>query len=100
MDDLPQISETGNRLETLKALRQKVAEAIDKSKSGRDIAALSRQLQIVMVEIEEIEAADNLHDEISAILAERAAAGKPGVVRQNRSALYTPDLKKNKQGVS
>ena len=99
MDDLPQVSETGNRLETLKALRQKVAEAIDKSKSGRDIAALSRQLQIIMIEIEDIKENDTSNDEIRRILAEREANGKPGAVRQNRSALYTAELKKHKLGV-
>ena len=91
MEDLPQISESGNRLETLKALRQKVAEAISKSKSGRDIAALSRQLQIIMVEIEEIEGATQ-NDEISKILAEREASGLSGVVRRkNGVPLYATE---------
>lgn len=84
MDDLQQISDTGNRLETLKALRQKVAEAITRSKSGRDIAALSRQLQVIMLEIEQIEETDKV-DEIGNILDERLAEGKPGFVRKNRN---------------
>ena len=45
-------ADTGDRLETLKALRHKIARAIQNSSSGRDIAALSRQLREVMDEIE------------------------------------------------
>ena len=53
--DLAKIAKKGDNLETLRALRQRIAEAIDASKSGRDIAALSRQLQIVMSQIGELE---------------------------------------------
>lgn len=44
-------ADSGNRLETLKCLRHTLAVTIQKSESGRDIAALSRQLLIVMEEI-------------------------------------------------
>lgn len=53
--NLEQIANKGDDLETLKALRQKIAKTIDESNSGRDIAALSRQLQIVMAQIAERE---------------------------------------------
>ena len=52
---LTEIVDNGNTLETLKYLRHKIAEAIDDSTSGRDIAALSRQLQIVIESISELE---------------------------------------------
>lgn len=54
--NLAQIADEGNDLETLKQLRHKIAETIDESNSGRDIAALSRQLQIVMQQITVLEA--------------------------------------------
>ena len=53
--DLERIAFRGDSLETLKALRQKLARAIDGSNSGRDISSLARQLQIVMDRIDELE---------------------------------------------
>lgn len=64
---LADISQQGDNLETLKALRQKVAQAIDSTKSGRDLASLSRQLQIILDRIREIEDSQE-DDEIKAIL--------------------------------
>lgn len=57
---IEQISEQGNDLETLKALRRKIARTLDETTSGRDIAALSRQLQIVLQQINELEAAQEI----------------------------------------
>lgn len=54
-NSLLEISETGNDLETLRALRRKVAVTLDECKSARDIAALSRQLQSIVAKITEIE---------------------------------------------
>lgn len=45
----------GDELTTLKALQKKIARTIDESKSGRDIAALSKQLREVTARIAEIE---------------------------------------------
>ena len=62
MSALVEYAESGNRLETLRKLRDKLAATIDVSDSGRDIAALSRQLTSVMeqiAELERIEAAKN-----------------------------------------
>lgn len=53
---LETIAKKGDSLETLKALRDKIANTLDNTKSGRDIASLSRQLQLVLAQIEEIEA--------------------------------------------
>ena len=50
---------TGNRLEALKALRDTLAETIEGTDSGRDVAALSQRLMDVMAEIETIEKAKN-----------------------------------------
>ena len=55
MYSLEDISAAGDDLATLKALRQKIASAIDNSNSGRDIAALSRQLTLVMDQIRKLE---------------------------------------------
>lgn len=51
-------ADAGDRLETLKALRHKLAEQLRDCESGRDVAALSRQLREVMEEIGEMESAE------------------------------------------
>lgn len=48
-------AEKGNTLETLIALRQKIAKTLDTTNSGRDIAALSRQLQLILTQIDELQ---------------------------------------------
>ena len=77
---LANIAQNGDNLETLRALRQTIAEAIDRTQSGRDIASLSRQLQIVIEKITELEALED-DDPISAIVGEtqkvRGTNGKP-----------------------
>ena len=67
---LADISKQGDNLETLKALRQRVAQAIDSSQSGRDIASLSRQLQIILDRIRELEESQE-DDEIKSILSDQ-----------------------------
>ena len=52
---LTKVSDSGDRLKTLRELRHKLADTIEKSNSGRDIASLSIQLQKVMLEISELE---------------------------------------------
>jgi hypothetical protein len=42
----------GDRLATLRALRDRLAKEIDETRSARDVAALSRQLTEVLAEIE------------------------------------------------
>ena len=79
--------EAMNRLQQLIALRDLLAEAIDSCESKRDLAALARQYRDTIKEIEEIEGTGNANDEISEILAERAADGKPGAVRKNRAKI-------------
>lgn len=79
------VSRKGNRLEQLKKLRDTLAKAIDTCESMRDLATLSRQYRETIREIEEIEGANNHGDEVSDILGERAADGKPGAVRKDRA---------------
>lgn len=50
--DLGKAAKSNNRRETLLALRDKIANTIDTTDSGRDIAALSKRLMEVMAEIE------------------------------------------------
>ena len=68
---IEQIASTGDNLETLEALRQKIARTLDESNSGRDIAALSRQLVGVMHQIEELKA-QTQDDPIGEILASKS----------------------------
>ena len=66
---LVDIADKGDPLETLKRLRHDLAEAIDNSNSGRDIAALSRQLQMVMISISDLEEQkDNTSEEIEDLI--------------------------------
>ena len=74
-ENIEQIAVTGDNLETLRALRQKLATTLDKSESGRDIASLSRQLQIVMNQIADLESQHKSDDEmlIEELIRERQA---------------------------
>ena len=74
-----------DRLTQLKALLEVLAAEIDEKPGARDLAQLSKQYRETLKEIEEIEGAEPKNDEISEILAERAAAGKSGTVRKNRA---------------
>ena len=64
---IAETSEKGDRLETLKALRRKLAETLDETHSGRDIASLTLQMQKVLQQIEYIEDAGN-GDEIDELI--------------------------------
>lgn len=69
---LEEITAKGDDLEALEALRQKIARTIDDTTSGRDIAALSRQLVGVMTQIAELKAQRDESDPIDEILKGRA----------------------------
>ena len=73
------------RLVQLKALLEILAGAINDGPGARDLAQLSKQYRETLAEIEQIEGAEPSGDEISEILAGRAADGKSGAVRKNRS---------------
>jgi len=74
-----------DRLAQLRALLEILAGAIDAGPGARDLAQLSKQYRETLHEIEEIEGAEPSGDEISEILAGRAADGKSGAVRKNRA---------------
>ena len=71
IQSIEDVTAAGTELEALEALRQKVARTIDASSSGRDIAALSRQLVGIMTRIAEIKA-ENEEDPIGELLDRRA----------------------------
>lgn len=52
MADLVSAARSGNRRETLEALRDKIASSIQDCESGRDVAALSKRLMEVMGELD------------------------------------------------
>jgi hypothetical protein len=49
---LTEAAKSGNKRETLIALRDKIAETIENCESGRDMAANSKRLMEVMAELE------------------------------------------------
>lgn len=69
-----------SRLEKLRTLEAQLSAALDEAEV-KEVASLARQYRETLKEIEEIEGAQDDDDEISRILSERAAAGKPGAVR-------------------
>ena len=73
-----------DRLEKLKALEAKIYVAMQTA-DDRSLPALAKQYRETIREIEEIEGAEAQDDEIGEILSERAADGKPGAVRKDRS---------------
>lgn len=54
MSGLLDAAKSGNKRDTLIALRDKIAETIENCDSGRDIAANSKRLMEVMAEIDEL----------------------------------------------
>lgn len=61
MSELLKAAKSGNKRETLIALRDKIAETIENCDSGRDIAANSKRLMEVMAEIDELPDPDAQH---------------------------------------
>lgn len=49
------IVDKGSEIDTLLVLRRKIAKTIDESKSGRDIASLSRQLREINGQITKLQ---------------------------------------------
>ena len=73
-----------NRLGKLKALAELLAEQMDKVKYAKDLPPLAKQYRETIREIEELDG-DKEEDEISDILGKRAADGKSGAVRKDKS---------------
>lgn len=79
---------TGDRLATLRTLRDDLAGAIDRCESMRDLAALAARLQSVMDEITRLEPAQakgDVVDEIAKRRAARRASAASGSARAKRS---------------
>ena len=68
----------------MKALEEQLSDALEEA-TPQNIAAIAKQYRETLKEIEEIEGAEQKDDDIEEILSRRAAAGKPGAVRPNRS---------------
>lgn len=85
MATMKSITARGTRLEQLKQLAKVLAAGIDTCKDCRALPQLTKQYRETIREIEEIEGATNHGDEVSDILGERAADGKPGAVRKDRA---------------
>lgn len=75
------VTQSGSRLEKLRALAMVIAEQIDSGDESHSMAQLARQYRETIREIEEIEGRDEDGDDIDAIIDSRTAAGKPGAVR-------------------
>lgn len=81
------VTARGDRLRQLKTLAGVLAVNIDACDDARALPALAKQYRETVREIEEIEGTQNHGDEISELLAQRQADGKPGAVRKDRSAV-------------
>lgn len=88
---IEEIAEKGDDLATMIALRQKLARTIDESRSGRDIASLTRQLQIVLSHIEELERRKQINDADSVIAQVRRKHAHQSVRDQNGRPRYYQD---------
>ena len=73
MADLIETAATGDRLATLRDLRDLLAREIVACESSRDLAALSRQLTDVLAQIEALAPAEKKGDAVDEIAARRSA---------------------------
>lgn len=80
-------AKTGDRLEALRVLRDTIARAIDTCESGRDLAALSRQLTDVLAQIAALapKIEVDVVDEISERRSRRRSSTGKGAPRTKRS---------------
>ena len=79
------VTARNDRLLQLKELAKVLAGSIDSCNDPKALPPLAKQYRETIREIEEIEGANNHGDEVSYILGERAADGKPGAVRKDRA---------------
>ena len=76
----------GTYLEKLEALAEGLAGRLETACDGT-YASIARQYRETLAEIERMKGMDEKDDEIDALLSEREADGKPGAIRQDRSAV-------------
>ena len=79
-------NKNGTYIEKLEALAAYLAERLEGA-SDKEAAGLARQYRETIQEIERMKGMEEKDDEIAELLSERAADGKPGAVRQDRSAV-------------
>ena len=79
------VTARNDRLLKLKELAKVLAGSIDSCNDPKALPPLAKQYRETIREIEEIEGANKHGDEVSDILGERAADGKPGAVRKDRA---------------
>lgn len=79
------VTARNDRLLQLKELAKVLAGSIDSCNDPKALPPLAKQYRETIREIEEIEGANTHGDEVSDILGERAADGKPGAVRKDRA---------------
>lgn len=76
MSELADVAARGDRLETLRALRDRLAREIDLTASARDVAALSNRLTDVLQQIEDLTHDDEEErDDFADLLALPGGAG-------------------------
>lgn len=76
MSELADVAARGDRLETLRALRDRLAREIDLTASARDVAALSNRLTDVLEQIEDLTHDDGEEqDDFAELLALPGGAG-------------------------
>lgn len=71
-DTTPMVAPTaakGDQLDTLIALRDRLAHELDVTRSARDVAALSRQLTEVLALIADLDNTEEEHDELADLIA-------------------------------
>jgi len=76
------------RLEKLKELEAFLYHVMQGA-DVKNVAPIAKQYRETIHEIEEIEGTENTDDEISKILSDREADGRPGAVRKNRAEIPT-----------
>lgn len=72
-------ADSGNRLETLKALRHLLAERLEACDSNRDVASMSKRLMDCVAQIAELEQNDVTNKETICLdaMRQRLKVGKP-----------------------
>lgn len=80
-EGLAGVAKEGNKLGTLRALRDRLATDLDECDSARDVAALSQRLMDVLAQIEAAEKAQpeakgTTRDDVARKRAQREAASK------------------------
>ena len=74
---LDAVASTGNRLETLRSLRDLLAKQVQQTDSGRDVAALSQRLMDVLGQIDVLSAGEKSEGTPLDEFTKRRAAKKP-----------------------